>query len=120
MLQHKQTIGRLDREITIIQAIISNATSNADEVTGWEVIDTDPNVNAAKSEKAGTVYSQADRLTFTQQTEWTIRHRSDLNIRMRIVWDTKVYEIFNIVDADDSRSRYTKILTNLLDNTFFT
>lgn len=120
MLQHKQTIGRLDREITIIQPIIANATSNADDITGWEVIDTDPYVNAAKSEKQGTVYVQSERLTYTQQTEWTIRHRSDLNIRMRIVWDTKVYEIINIIDADDSRSRYLKIMSNLLDNTYFT
>lgn len=120
MLQHKQTIGRLDREITFIQPIIEDATSNADKITGWEVIDTDPNVNAAKSEKQGTVYTQSDRLTYTQVTEWTIRWRDDLNVRMRVVWDTKVYEIFNIVEADDSRRRYLKISTNLLDNTFFT
>jgi SPP1 family predicted phage head-tail adaptor len=119
MLQSKIHIGRLDREITFIQPIIEDGDSNEDKITGWEEIDSFPTVSAAKKELTGTVYTQADRLTYTQQTEWIIRYRDDINVRMRIVYSTKVYEIINIIEPDESRSRYLKIVSNLLDNVFF-
>jgi SPP1 family predicted phage head-tail adaptor len=120
MLRHKQTIGKLDREITFIKSIIEDGESNEDKITGWEEIDSYPTVSAAKKELSGTVYTQSERLTYTQQTEWIIRYREDLNPRMRIVYSTRVYEIINIIDADESRGRYLKIVSNLLDNTYFT
>jgi SPP1 family predicted phage head-tail adaptor len=120
MLQHKQLIGRLDREITFIQSLIENGESNEDRIDGWEEIDNYPTVSAAKKELAGTVYTQNDRLTYTQQTEWIIRYRDDLNPRMRVVYSGKVYEIINITDLDESRNRWLKVTTNILDNVYFT
>ena len=120
MLRQKQYIGSLDREITFIKSIIVTGESNEDKIEGWEEIDEYPTVSAAKKELSGTVYTQADRLTYTQQTEWIIRYRDDLNPRLRVVYNTKVYEIINIIDADEGRNRYTKIITNLLDNIYFT
>lgn len=116
----KTKIGELDREITFIQPIIEQGTSNEDKITGWEEIDTDATVNAKKKENSGAVYVQADRLTYAQQTTWTIRHRTDLNVTMRVVWDTKVYQISNISDLDEGRQRYMALVTNLLDNVYFT
>jgi head-tail adaptor len=120
MLQHKQRIGSLDREVTFIKPIIETGESNADNIIGWELIDNYHTVSAAKSEKEGTVYQQSERLTFTQLTDWVIRWRGDLNVTMRLVYSTQVYEITNIVEADDARRRFLKITTKILDNTFFT
>jgi SPP1 family predicted phage head-tail adaptor len=120
MLQTKQYIGRLDREITFIKPIIDNGESNEDRIDGWEEIDIYPTVSASKKELNGTVYTQSDRLTYTQQTEWTIRYRADLNVRMRVVYNSKVYEIINIIESDENRNRFLKVITNLLDNVYFT
>lgn len=113
-------IGRLDRRITLIQPIITTGDSNEDKVTGWEVLDSTPDVWAEKIENSGRTLIESDRITFSQITSWVIRYRSDLNIRMRVVFDTKVYEIFNISEVPNDRNRYLKIETNLLDNTYFT
>lgn len=120
MLRSQTNIGTLDREITFIQYVVEVGESNEDKITSWEEIATDPNVNAAKIENGGNTFVQADRLTWNQQTRWVIRWRDDLNVRMRLVWDTKVYEILNISESDESRRRFLNIETNLLDNEYFT
>ena len=89
-------IGHLDRRITLIQPIITTGDSNEDKVTGWEVLDSTPDVWAEKIENSGRTLVDADRVTFSQTTSWIIRFREDLNVRNRLVFNTKVYEIFNI------------------------
>lgn len=120
MLQSKERIGRLDREVTIIQPILEQGDSNERKITGWEVIDDYPNISARKIEQGGNTLVQSDRITFSQQTIWVIRYRDDLNVRMRLVWDTKMYEILNIAENNEGRKRYMDIVTQLLDNEFFT
>jgi len=113
-------IGRHDRRITFIQAVISTGTSNEDKITAWEEIDNNPTVWARKIEEGGSTAVQADRVTHSRATTWVIRFRDDLNVRMRLVWDTQVYEIVNIAEADEGRQRYMNVLTSLLDNIYFT
>lgn len=120
MLESKTKVGELDREISFIQPIIEQGTSGEDKIIGWELIEEDPNVNAKKIENGGNTFVANDRVTWSQQTTWVIRHRSDLNMRMRVVWDTKVYEILNIADADEGRGRFLNITSNLVDNEYFT
>lgn len=120
MLRSQQKIGSLDREISFIQPVIETGTSNEDKIIGWELIDTDPNVNARKIEEGGSTAVQADRVTHSRATTWVIRYREDLNVRMRLVWDTQVYEIINVAEADEGRKRYMNVLTSLLDNIYFT
>lgn len=120
MLQSRERVGTLDREITIIQRVISTGTSNEDKITSWEEIDTDSNINARKIEEGGGTSVTADRVTHSKQTSWIIRYRDDLTVQMRIVWDTKVYEILNIAESDEGRKRYMNVLTQLLDNEYFT
>ncbi len=120
MLQSRTRIAELDREITFIQPVKSNGTSNEDKITGWEEIQTDPNINAKKIEGGGNVLVQSDRITYSQQTTWVIRWRNDLTMSMRLVWDTKVYSILSISDLDEGRQRFLNIQTNLLDNEYFT
>jgi SPP1 family predicted phage head-tail adaptor len=113
-------IGHLDRRITLIQPIITTGDSNEDKVTGWEVLDSTPDVWAEKIENSGRTLVDADRVTFSQTTSWIIRFREDLNVRNRLVFNTKVYEIFNISEIPNDRDRYLKIETNFLDNIYFT
>jgi head-tail adaptor len=120
MLQSNTRIAELDREITFIQPVISNGTSNEDKITGWQELETDPTVNAKKIEGGGNTLVQNDRITFSQQTTWVIRWRNDLTISMRLVWDTKVYSILNVSELDEGRQRFLSVQTNLLDNEYFT
>lgn len=114
-------IGKLDRRVTFIQPIIAQGSSNEDRITGWEEIDNEPTVWASKRERSGSVYAQADRLTYAQQTEWLIRYREDLNVRVRLVdSNSKVYEISSVAEEKGSRKRYSKIVSNLVDNTYWT
>lgn len=113
-------IGNLDNEIYFIQPIISNGESNEDKIDGWELIDSYPLVTARRYDTKGDTSVVNDRLTYSQNTEWTIRYREDLNVRMRLVYNTQVYEILSITDFNELRKRYLRIYTNLLDETFFT
>ena len=114
-------IGRLDRRVTFIQEVVTTGDSNEDKVTGWEVIDDNDTVWARKIERSGSKFVQDDRITFVQQTDWVIRYRSDLNVRMRLVYDTQVYSITNIAEhSKAARERYSLVSTTLLDNIFFT
>jgi head-tail adaptor len=120
MLKSKEKIGTLDREITFIQPILTDGVSNEDKNTGWEEIYSFPRVTARKIEASGDTAVVSDRITFIQQTNWKIRYRDDLNTGMRLVWDTKVYQIVNIAESDEGRRRYMVVNTTLLDTIFFT
>lgn len=114
-------IGKLDRRVTFIKEVIETGDSNEDKVTGWEVIDNNSVVWAEKIERSGSKFVQDDRISFVQQTDWRIRFRTDLNVRMRLVYDSFVYNITSIAEmSDESRKRYLMINTTLLDNIYFT
>lgn len=128
MLRSSVKVGELDREITFIQAIVSQGISGEDKITEWEEIDNDSVDNAKKIEGGGSTFVQADRMTWSQQTTWIIRWRQDLTPRylvvsfdkLRLVFDTQVYEILNVADFEEGRQRFMSITANLLDNVFFT
>jgi SPP1 family predicted phage head-tail adaptor len=112
-------IGKLDRRITIIQAITETGDSNEDKITGWEEIELNPNLWAQKIERNGNTLVQSDRVSFSQQTNWVIRFRDDLNVRMRLVYDGQMYEILNISERKGDRLRYTDLETQFLDNEYY-
>ncbi len=128
MLKAKDKIGTLDREITFIQAVITDGVSNDDIITEWEEIDSYPNVTARKMEDGGSSLVANDRVSYVRNTTWIIRYRDDLFTirkekgidRIRLVCDTQVYQILNISETGESRKRYLEITTNLIDNEFFT
>jgi SPP1 family predicted phage head-tail adaptor len=112
-------IGKLDRRVTFIQPVIENGESNEDKVTSWEAIDTDSEVWAAKNEGRGNTFVQADRIVYSKTVTWTIRWRSDLNVRMRLVYGMQVYEILDFTEVNNSRKRYMNVTTTILDNEFW-
>lgn len=118
MLQVSEQIGKMDREITFLQGIYENGDSNEDKLIGWEEIDDYPTVSAAKIENRGGELALADRVTHTQTTTFLIRYRSDISNRMRVVCDERVYEIISTVE--EGRRRFLTVVTNLIDNVFWT
>lgn len=120
MLGHKNIIGHLDQEIYFIKPTIINGDSNEDKITDWQLIDEYPMVNAKKYDVSGNTAVIEDRLTYYQNTEWTIRYRSDITRVMRIVHNTQVFEILNILTTNEGRNRWLKITSNLLDEIYFT
>ncbi len=113
-------IGHLDRRVTFIKPIYSLGSAKQDEIIGWEVIDSKPEVWAQKIENSGRTGVDDDRVTWSKITSWHVRFREDLNVNMRLVWNTKVYSIVTFADVDEDRNRYLKIETNFLDNVYFT
>ena len=124
MLQSKEQIGRLDTEITFIQRVITRGISNEDKIKNWEEIDEYPTVPARKRNLSGTEVPIADRMTQAQPTKFTIRWREDLttkdNTQLRVVHEQRVYEIKSIAEPDESRRRYLVVMTDIIDNEFFT
>tara|TARA_R110000868_G_scaffold96848_3_gene266353 strand:+ start:1227 stop:1574 length:348 start_codon:yes stop_codon:yes gene_type:complete len=113
-------IGKLDRRVTFIEPTISIGTSNEDKITGWTAIDTIPDVWASKMDSRGTTLVENDRVVYSQNTNWIIRHRDDLNVRMRLVdGNGNVYSILSIIETNGSRLKYQTITTNLLDNIYW-
>lgn len=120
MLAHKVLIGHLDQEIWFIEPVIENGDSNEDKVTDWHTLANNPMCNARKFDVSGNTAVINDRLTYFQNTEWTIRYRDDINRTMRIVHNSQVYEILNILTTNEGRNRWMKITSNLLDEIFYT
>lgn len=114
-------IGKLDRRITIIQPVLTTGTSYEDKITSWELIDSVPEVWAKKVETKGNTLVQSDRVVFSQTITWTIRYRTDLNVRMRVVdQNSQVYEIVGIAESTEDRKRYLDLTTSILDNEYWT
>lgn len=124
MLQSRQQIGKLDRQITFLQRIISKGESNEDKIEGWEEIESNPTVSASKRDLSGTEVPIADRMTQAQPTKFTIRWRSDLvakdSTQLRLVCEGRVYDIKSIAEDNESRRRFLNVMTDIIDNIIWT
>ena len=120
MLQTSIRRGELDRDITIIQPIIVDDAANAGANNGYEMVATYPTVKAKKKDLAGREVVVGDRLTYIQNTIWTIVHRDDLTTRNRVVYKTRQYEVIAITEPDSNRGQYIELHTNLLDTEVWT
>jgi SPP1 family predicted phage head-tail adaptor len=80
-------------------------------VKTWATLDT---VWAAVEDRAGSENYQAEQLTASRTTVYTIRYRDDVLERMRILYRFKYYDIHSIKYPD--RNRYLELSTELLDD----
>ena len=55
---------------------------------------------------------------YSQTTHFVIRYRDDVTVEMRVVCESKVYEIISM--QEEGRKRFLTVVTNLLDNVFYT
>lgn len=108
MLTSRNRIGEFDRLITFQEASIGTNDFNED-VQSWDDITSDPDVPAIKKERQGSETFEADQLTEVRSTIFTIRFRSDITVKNRIVDDNGlIYNITSIIET--ARRRYQDII----------
>lgn len=113
MLTTSVPIGKLDRRITIQEPVYATNDHNEDEISDWSNV---VSVWARAEQKQGSEVVDADRVTYYETTIFTIRYRSDLNVRMRVVFQSIPYRIFSIVEMKGSRKGYMEISAEVMDN----
>lgn len=109
MLASKHRIGRFDRKITLMQPVEVSSTSGGMKFSGYEQIDNDPEPWAMVRNKLGSEVVQGDQITHVQQTVFTIRYRTDINLNVRIVHESKMYKIFSFAESGETRRRFLDI-----------
>lgn len=109
MLRSKYEIGRFDRKITLMQPVSVASTSGGPKYSGYENIATDPTPWAMVRNKLGSEVIQNDQITHVQQTVFTIRYRTDLDLNVRIVHEDKMYKIFSFTESGETRRRFIDI-----------
>lgn len=122
MLQSPKRFSRLDRKVTFIEKVIEDGESNEDKLTGWQEVATNPTVSASKEDLSGYEALIADRLTYVQPVKWTVRYEDgkDKTVQMRLVYETRVFEIQAITEPKEGRRRYLEVMTKIVDTEFFT
>lgn len=115
MLQTRMRRGLMDRQITFIKKVIANNSFNEDETESWVQVDQYPNVWARMKQMKGREVLIADRLTYVQETVFTVDHRSDITELNRVVFNARPYEIISVIPNDESRDLYMDVVTQIVD-----
>jgi SPP1 family predicted phage head-tail adaptor len=115
MLFSKVRRGELDREITFIKKTIAVGASNADNITSWVEVATNPNMFARKRDLGGQDVVVDEQIQYAQRTLWTIDYRTDLTTENRLVYGGKVFAILSITDNESGRNRYLDIMSSQIN-----
>lgn len=110
MLASKESIGKLDRKITIQERTTTKDAYNQDVIT-WSTF---AEVWAEVKEYVGSEGFQANQLTVNRVDIFTIRYK-EVSETMRILYNERFYDIRSIQQPD--RNRYLIIKAELLDET---
>jgi|TARA_R100000482_G_C5084601_1_gene127757 SPP1 family predicted phage head-tail adaptor len=87
-------IGRLDREIEIQQASLSNPTDGwRDQTETWTTTDT---VWATRKDKTTSEAGDVRQNVALTVTEWTIRFLTDVTVQNRVKYGTEIFYITGI------------------------
>lgn len=109
MLSSKEHIGRLDRKITI-EELTNVPDSYNQPVPTWSTFATPW---AKMEDRSGSEGYQADQLTASRMTVFTIRYMTGLKETMRVLFEGRYYNIQYIKSPD--RRRTLEVGTMLLD-----
>lgn len=101
-------IGRLDQQITI-QTYTTASDGAGGRIKTWANLSTDPTVWARVQSKGGAERREADRMEATGRYVFTIRNRTDLTEKMRIVWSGENYNI-RAIQREGGRMNYLTII----------
>jgi SPP1 family predicted phage head-tail adaptor len=112
MLNSKQNIGKLDRRI-VIQQSTESKDIYGQPVKTWAALAT---VWAQVEDRTGSEGVQAEQITASRTTVFTIRYLSTVAERMRILYNFRYYDIHSIKSPD--RNRFLELSTELLDDPF--
>lgn len=105
MLQSKEQIGRMDRQITIQYKDTERNRGNEPSEVGW--IDWAVGVWARVDEVRGNEEYRSDKETAYTIADFFIRYRNGIKEGMRILFNSRIYDIRAIIFVD--RKRYIKL-----------
>lgn len=95
-----QKIGQLDQRITL-QSYTLAPDGAGGQARTWADFASVPNVWAHVRPGAGGERFEEDRTTANTVTLFTIRYRSDVDERHRIVWNSETYNIRQVKRASN-------------------
>ena len=97
--------GQLDRRILIRDFTESTDTFGQEGKSYRDFI----NVWANVKEKVGSEGEEGDMIASTKKVEFIIRYRTDINEQMRISYNSNIYKIQTIQNAD-ARKAFLKLV----------
>jgi SPP1 family predicted phage head-tail adaptor len=97
-------IGDLSKRVTFQRKIKGTDVSNQHKPLGWANVPNNPTVYAYVEENSGTEVFQADQLNGITVANIYIRHRDDLTIQDRVVYNGKNYDIHAITEWDGRKN----------------
>ena len=101
MLKRKPNTGQYDRMIIIQEPVNTNDEYNQPEPTSWTTFTT---VWAIVEDKSGSESYQADQLTASRTTVFTIRYLSGVTELMRVLFNDRYYDIQWLKYPDRNRT----------------
>jgi SPP1 family predicted phage head-tail adaptor len=110
----------MDKQVTFIKKVIGSNTTNEDEVTAWQAIASNPTVWAKVVQRVGRELVVADQIQSIFQTQFVIDYRTDITEEMRLVYNSKVYNIISIIEHESSRNGYSLVSADVIPNETWT
>lgn len=101
--------GRLDRKIELHSPTTTTDSFGQSSETFAKVAD----VWAMKKDTAAREIVEADQLVAMVRTEWTIRHRTDINETWIVKYESNEYEIKGILEI--GRREGLRLITEKID-----
>jgi SPP1 family predicted phage head-tail adaptor len=94
--------GQLDQRVTI-QRPVAGQDAAGQPLTTWEDLAATPTVWAASEPLRGKEFIAAGQMQATVDTRFRIRHRSDVDSSMRVVWRGVPYQIVGVVEPSGAK-----------------
>jgi len=106
----------MDRQITLIKGVGTANSYNEKVFESWAAVDSNPIVWTRMKQMKGREVVIADRLTYVQETVFTIDHRTDLTTHShRVVYNAVPYNIVSITPNEESRDMYLDLFCEIVD-----
>lgn len=103
--------GLMDELVTVEQYSMTTDSNTGEKLQSWTTYSI-PWARIQENE-SGSETVDADRREHKQTVLFTVRYDSGINPKMRILWESKYYNIINIADLE--RRMYLKIQTELVE-----
>ena len=102
--------GLMDELVTVQQFTTTTDSNTGEKLQSWSTYST-PWARIQESE-SGSESVDSDRREAKQTVAFSMRYDSGITTKMRILWESKYYNIINIADLE--RRMYLRLQTELV------
>ena len=102
--------GLMDELVTVEQYSMTTDSNTGEKLQSWSTYST-PWARIQESE-SGSESVDSDRREAKQTVTFSMRYDSGITTKMRILWESKYYNIINIADLE--RRMYLRLQTELV------